>query len=167
MTSSSKKAINFDLLKNDYRKCRGTPSAPIASVDALLLENSVSAMVEFKNGILIKQDKAVKETKENIIAKIKDSLLIYCDLFKKTISDTRKELDFILVYNETKYTSEKQKLNGQLIKKKLFSELNLKSFEKIYFQSVSLYTKQEFELFLKHHTLYSETTNFGTEYTED
>ena len=64
-----------------------------ASVDALLETDENIAFVEFKNG---------KVNNRNIKDKIRDSLLLFCDLTKQTISDTRKNLDFIVVYNEEK-----------------------------------------------------------------
>lgn len=44
----------------------------------------------------------MKNAKADVIHKLKDSLLIFCDIFNANISFTRKNALFILVYNEEK-----------------------------------------------------------------
>ena len=93
MTESQLEAINFDTVKTKYANDLVLSEECAASVDALLETDENIAFVEFKNG---------KVNNRNIKDKIRDSLLLFCDLTKQTISDTRKNLDFIVVYNEEK-----------------------------------------------------------------
>lgn len=155
MTESQRLAIDFDKVKEAYRQECGTPNAPICSVDALLLEEKLTVMVEFKNGILIKNGEAIEEEKEKIISKMRDSLLIYCDLKKQSISETRTQLKFILVYNEEKNVPGIKQISGKIKKIELTSALNnIKRFEKIYFKSVVMYSADDFDKFLKKHKIY-------------
>ena len=91
MTESQLEAINFDTVKTKYANDLVLSEECAASVDALLETDENIAFVEFKNG---------QVNNRNIKDKIRDSLLLFCDLTKQTISDTRKNLDFIVVYNE-------------------------------------------------------------------
>ena len=44
-----------------------------------------------------------KVEKPKVKSKIKDSLLIFGEITDSTIADTRKEIEFILVYNEERF----------------------------------------------------------------
>ena len=72
-----------------------------------------------------------------------DSILIFNDIFNKTLKDIRIEMDYILVYN-SKYN---EKLGGQFLgKMKIVTEkLGLEKFEKYFFNKVHTYSKEEFE----------------------
>ena len=80
MTESQLEAINFDTVKTKYANDLVLSEECAASVDALLETDENIAFVEFKNG---------KVNNRNIKDKIRDSLLLFCDLTKQTISDTR------------------------------------------------------------------------------
>ena len=100
----------------------------------------------------------------NIKDKIRDSLLLFCDLTKQTISDTRKNLDFIVVYNEEKNPLPNQfkkqavsdapsriaigkyflgKGNEELIR------FDLERYKHLYFREVHTYTKAEFDKYIE------------------
>lgn len=49
-------------------------------------------IIEFKNGDMKSEKRRVKD-------KIRDSLLLFCDITEMRIAETRKAMDFILVYN--------------------------------------------------------------------
>jgi hypothetical protein len=79
--------------------------------------------------------------------KIFETLLILTEKLGKTIQFTRDHLTFILVYNENM-------AHKFYIHRKLFShtsdykvDMGLGRFEKIYFKSVNVYSKSEFEAF--------------------
>ena len=91
MTESQLEVINFDGIKTKYTNDIALSEICAASVDALLQMDEDLAFVEFKNG---------KVDKRNVKDKARDSLLMLCDLMKRTISYTREHLDFIVVYNE-------------------------------------------------------------------
>lgn len=89
--------------------------------------------------------------------KIYDSLLIFNDIVGENISFCRKNLYFILVYNEGKNSCESDRVGQQdsskaIISKyvhnkakKKFVRFGLDRFEKIYFKEVFTYTEYEFE----------------------
>ena len=93
MSESELKVINFDKVTKRYCEDKGKKVVP-KSVDSLIYEDKKSIFIEFKNGVLDDEDI------DDIINKIKDSLLIYCDIVETRISETRYSLDFILVYNK-------------------------------------------------------------------
>ena len=98
-----------------------------------------------------------KEKIFNVYYKIYDSLLIFNDIVGENISFCRKNLYFILVYNEGKNSCENDKVGQQdsskaIISKyvhnkakKKFVRFGLDRFEKIYFKEVFTYTEYEFE----------------------
>ena len=65
----------------------------VASVDAISCTEDDIAFIEFKNGAV---------NNRNVKDKIRDSLLIFCDITKKNIEYTRRKAEFVLVYNEAK-----------------------------------------------------------------
>ena len=91
MSESELKVISFDKVTKRYCEDKGKKVVP-KSVDSLIYEDKKSIFIEFKNGVLDDED--------DIINKIKDSLLIYYDIVETRISETRYSLDFILVYNK-------------------------------------------------------------------
>lgn len=90
MTESEISVINFDEAKTCYMR-RFTPPEDMKSVDAVACgENGEIYMIEFKNGNCSGDD---------IRMKIKDSVLILCDLCGKRLEDARNEIVFVLVIN--------------------------------------------------------------------
>ena len=96
----------------------------------------------------------------NIYNKIYDSLLIFNDITNSTISFCRKNVRFILVYNEEKNNQVIDKENSSIQAtpsknkiaksfsnkaKKKFIMFGLEKFEKLYFKEVFTYTEKEFE----------------------
>lgn len=157
MTNSEIQVINFDKVKNCYVKDMSLSSIPCSN-DALYIgKNNKIFFVEFKNGDLEKNKKMVF----NVYNKIYDSLLIFNDIVHQNISFCRENLYFILVYNESKNSSEeretkqedspKAKISKSIHNKakKKFVRFGFDKFEKIYFKEVFTYTESEFEnLFL-------------------
>ena len=94
MCASDLQVINFDNVKTAYLNDRGFSEEKAKSVDVIACgEENTVYLVEFKNG-------NIKHEKENIPIKIRDSVLIICDICKCSITDTRKDIVFVLVYNE-------------------------------------------------------------------
>lgn len=156
MTESSISAVNFDSVKTKYANDLDLSEETMTSVDALVCTQDNMAFIEFKNGSMKKEKRKVKD-------KIRDSLLLFCDVTKKNISETRQKLDFVLVYN-----LEKNPLPNQLTKAMTqesasrikignyfshkggqeFVLFDLKRFEKLYFRKVHTYAQEEFEQYL-------------------
>ena len=137
MTNSDLQVIDFDCLKDKYTGKIEFKGVGIKSNDALFIQDENYVFIEFKNGEM----KNIKEFE--LHKKIYDSVLIFCDIFNKTLKDTRIEMDYILVYN-SKYN---EKLGGQFLgKMKIVTEkLRLEKFEKYFFNKVHTYSKEEFE----------------------
>ncbi len=95
MTLSTRKAVNFDGVKEEYVKLLGVSEIP-KSNDALFDDGKgYLVFVEFKNGFMdrLKQF-AVRK-------KVYDSALIFTDITSTGISYMRDHVKYILVYNET------------------------------------------------------------------
>ena len=151
MTNSEIQVINFDKVKESYISEMKLPNTPCSN-DALYIgKDEKIFFVEFKNGVM------KKEKIFNVYYKIYDSLLIFNDIVGENISFCRKNLYFILVYNEGKNSCESDKVGQQdsskaIISKyvhnkakKKFVRFGLDRFEKIYFKEVFTYTEYEFE----------------------
>lgn len=97
LTDSQLDAISFDDVKDEYVKSMNICEVPCSN-DALFYDTSskIYYFIEFKGGKI----DSLKNHKLKL--KIYDSLLIYLDLLEKTISDTRKDMEYILVYDESK-----------------------------------------------------------------
>ena len=94
MTLSELPVINFDDVKTDYLNHRGYTEEKAHSVDAIVNgPDQLLYMIEFKNG-------DIKKERKSIQLKVRDSILLICDICKRSISYTRKEVVFVLVYNE-------------------------------------------------------------------
>jgi hypothetical protein len=148
MTSCKKIVVNIDKFKNDFVKNMGLSQVPM-SCDALcMVSPDEFFLIEFKNGVI--EDLRNYEIK----VKIFETLLILTERLGKTIQFTRNHVTFILVYNE----DVSQKF---YIHKRTFDhttdfkvEMGLGRFEKIYFKSVNVYSKAEFEThFVSHYCL--------------
>lgn len=158
MTESTIPAINFDKTKDEYIKDLHLTETP-SSNDALLKDQDGNVIfIEFKNGSLSKE-------KYKLRKKIYDSLLIFLDITKKSISDTRTNAEYILVYNADANQKDLQKdlkdkgvdyvqpsssFNGfakilatYANKEHIFWGLDI--FQNYCFKAVHTYTKEEFE----------------------
>jgi len=148
MTMCETKVVNFDTFKNKFIKNMKLTTIP-KSCDALYMTKyNELFMIEFKNGII--------EVLKNYEIKVKiyESLLILCEKLSQTIEYMRKNLSFILVYNENVKHGAKQFDDTGLneIKMELLKLANehiirfgLNHFNKLYFKEVNTYTKAEFE----------------------
>lgn len=159
MTQSTIEVFDFDVVKELYcDSLMPKASEQPRSVDALLLlNNGRSVMVEFKNG------KINAKKSYEIHQKVLDSLLILFDLTGLTLSDTRINFDFVLVYsgkdNENGLEKGEQKNNSvqasqsresilNSISKKAKEKVirfNLRKLEHYCFDSVHTCTEKEFE----------------------
>lgn len=155
MTTSKLEAFDFDEVKNAYSKMLGLPSTTPNSVDSLVMISGQLTFVEFKNG-------KMKYAKRSIQYKVRDSLLVLCDIIKKDISFTRENINFILVYNEKKNLNSKHSplspsraAIGKYFSHKGGQEMirfGLEKFEKLYFKQVHTYTETQFNEYLKEST---------------
>lgn len=156
LTESSIRAVDFDKVKTAYVNHLGLSEETATSVDALAYVASHLALIEFKNGEMKSEKRKVKD-------KIRDSLMILCDISGKTISDTRKNLDFILVYNQNKNPLPNQFKKGIIQESpsrtsigKYFSQkggqeyilFDLERYKTLYFREVHTYSKEEFERYI-------------------
>ncbi|WP_107839677.1 hypothetical protein [Metasolibacillus meyeri] len=103
MTNSEVLAVDFDQVKTQYTNELGLSEEVASSCDAITYHANHITFVEFKNGNM-------KNAKANVKSKIKDSLLIFCDITNTKIIDTREKVDFILVYNQEKNPASNQEI---------------------------------------------------------
>lgn len=162
MTQSEIVVIDFDMVKKEYEKKIGLPyneDGYACSVDAIFCSDERITFVEFKNGNM-------KNQKNNVKNKLRDSLLIFGAITNQNISFTRENIDFILVYNGEKNPiphQEQKKIShelsaitslGKSISKRGNQKLilfGLEKFEKLYFRQVYTFTQKEFEQYLIKH----------------
>ena len=168
MTESSLNAVDFDAVKRCYANNIGLSEECACSLDALFLPPQKRLVfIEFKNGKL-------KGTYHELGNKIRDSLLIFCDISACGISETRKKAEFVLVYNigknqrkkeekvcvvkreETERDTEEDespsldalmKEVAKLAKEEIV-RFGLERFEGLYFRKVHTYSSEEFEKYL-------------------
>lgn len=151
MTSSTIEAINFDLVKRAYINQLGHSEEAAASVDAILPAKNGIIFVEFKNG---------KVNNRNVKDKVRDSLLIYLDIIGESVTFSRGNIDFIVVYNLEKNPLPNQLKKGEFQEspsrlaiadcflskaEKELIRFDLERYEGIYFRNVHTYTKEKFE----------------------
>ena len=134
---------NFDRVTDKYIK-KLFLSQPPKSSDAFYVDNSGEMyLIEFKSGIMDKKEKS------GVRLKICDSLLVLTDILDKSISYTRQNLCFILVYDETK--NPRYKIVKRYSRKTKTGEdfdfplFGFGRFKKLYFKNVFTVTKDEFE----------------------
>ncbi len=140
MTESEMRVVNFDQVKDHYISRLSVSETPKSS-DALY-QNSEGKLffIEFKNGKIDRKDEF------GLKLKIYDSLLIFLDIIKNFVDFTRKELSFILVYDEEK--NPKMDSFPKLLFKRAKGEIirfGLERFKRLYFYEVYTVTKSEFE----------------------
>lgn len=163
MTESSLPAIDFDGVKEGYVKDLGLSETP-RSNDALF-EDGEGGLVfaEFKNGHMD------RPTQFAVRKKIYDSVLIFTDITSTRISDLRKAVKYILVYNESanrdnRSDEELTKKNSRAVQPsssfdcfaKMVSRyadeeyicFGLRIFQKYCFKEVHTFTVDEFEAYL-------------------
>lgn len=162
---SNDKCIDFDKVKEYYFKKHNTKHQIIherenhgskyiymreySSNDAVKVFNDMDYFIEFKNQNNPERNK--------IYGKIKDSLLIYMDIFDENLSYTRENLGYILVYNPNKDKNDKDGL-GQykeydniqekiksLAKEKVDKFCLKSNLEEFYFKDVIVLSKDDFE----------------------
>jgi len=97
MSESEQEVIDFDAVKDEYKKKYCCNTGDARSCDALLIDNENIALIEFKNGKITDS-----KEKEKIRSKIGESLLIFNDLTNKNLSFDRGYVHFVLVYNKQK-----------------------------------------------------------------
>lgn len=164
MIDSTIDVVNFDGVKTEYANKLDHSNEDAASVDAIVCTKDRIFFIEFKNGLIT--DKQRKQLKY----KVQDSLLIFGDIVGITVSNTRKFLEFILVYNKEKNPVSHQKLKamgkepsrtsiGKYISElagEEFIQFGLGRYKSLYFKNVHTYTVKEFQKFLKMNEILSE-----------
>ena len=147
MTESELSVINFDSVKTAYANSLGLSEEVACSVDALMKKDGKLFFIEFKN------TKIKGEAKRNVMNKVRDSILIYNDIEKSSISDTRSNAIFVLVYSEEK-NSDGHGTNSiahkvMSLAKEKEVRFGMERFKRLYFKEVYTYTEKEFEEFLE------------------
>lgn len=94
MTDLLWQVIDFDAVKTDYMRAYHCDPIP-ASNDALLYRDGKYFFIEFKDGNMRTEIHEVKR-------KIFESLLLFGDITDTTISYSRENVSYILVYNKQK-----------------------------------------------------------------
>ena len=105
MVNSRGKCINFDKLTYEYCKAINNGRYTLDSVDSLIKINCRYIYIEFKNGIIEKED-IIK-----IKSKLRSSLILCSILFDCSCRPTNENDEFILVYNLNKNRDEFQNKN--------------------------------------------------------
>ena len=168
MTNSSCEVYNFDAVKTQYANSLGLTEEVASSCDGLFWSDNWRGLIEFKNG---------KDIKANEIKfKILNSLLILCDINNINVSDTRSEMEFILVYNSIRKQITEAEINQykkdkkdiiveseskdyicKYISKKANTEyrrFGLSTYVGLYFKDVHTYDIEEFESWLEQSELF-------------
>ena len=161
MTQSAHPAINFDKVKRVYINKLGLSEDNAASVDGILQGDSSIVFVEFKNGNM-------KDQKTRVARKAEESILMFCDIVTETLSVIRSDVDFILVYNESKnqhgpnhgriQNSQSRTDIAQGIMRLAHEELiqfNLEKLKTFCFREVHTYTEKEFEVYMRRNTVHN------------
>lgn len=156
MCNDVRNVIDFDGVKTEYTNNLGLSEEVASSFDALAFDPYNLRFIEFKNG-------GMKNEKKGIKNKIRDSLLIFCDITKKDISYIRANMDFILVYNGEKNPipnqiirelqpelSERDQIGDYFTRKarKHFIRFDLDRFQSLYFKTVYTVTPDQFSKML-------------------
>lgn len=163
MTESLLDAVNFDDVKDEYVKNLRLSEIP-KSNDALFSDDKGSLIfVEFKNGFMDRCEQFCVQKK------VYDSVLVFTDITSLKISDMRKMVKYILVYNE--FANKDNSLDDDLKKKQkttvqqsssfdYFAKtmgkhakdeyicFGLKMFLNYCFKEVHTFTKAEFEAYI-------------------
>ena len=158
MTDSKILAYDFDKIKGEYTRNLHRTENGIASVDAILFlkEKERVLFIEFKNG--------KNYSAKDLCNKMRDSLLIYCDISNEHIRSTRNNAEFVVVFNRNNKPIRKEEIlfeqvqeseSRDNIKDYLLSKANreyvrwgLEKYIGIYFDAVHTYDQEAFEDFL-------------------
>lgn len=152
MLEYSNEVVDFDKAKEAYLKTMKCQSEELMSADALWLHNEKTLLIEFKNGSLKKAAKDIKN-------KLKDSVFILADITSNNIDTIRKNVEFILVYNEEKnQSSSKLKIANGITKLagEEFLRFGLDKYRGLFFSKAHTYTRTEFENFCRENQLQLE-----------
>lgn len=142
---------NFDKVKTHYANSLSLSEEVAQSVDTLYFSQKINkyVFVEFKNGLM-------KNARADVKNKLKDSLLIFCDILRVNISFTRRNALFILVYNEEKNVKRNKmetsdEYSKDEMKKHIFSLakeheilFGFEKYRRLYFCDVYTCSKSEF-----------------------
>lgn len=138
MTQSKLSVVNFDAVAREYAKTHHLKMLPTSN-DAVFIDDNKIIFIEFKNGIMSKEERLkIKE-------KIYDSVLMLMDILDKKISYSRENIQYILVYNSEKNS---RVAIGKSIAKMAgnhFVELGLAKFKGFCLKDVYTFTKEEFK----------------------
>lgn len=142
MTHSSLIAVDFDRVAINYEKRWKLICNRPASVDALYFDQDYQFFIEFKNGNITNEVKKVKQ-------KIRDSILMFCDITNTNMAYTRKNITFILVYNEDKPS--RTHIKNHFSKKAMepLVRFGLGVYAGSHFSQVYTLTKNEFNQFIR------------------
>ena len=156
MTESQIEVVDFDKVKEEYAGNLHLSIRPTSNDALHIAAGSNDTFIEFKNGSLWQEKKRAE-----VRSKIYNSVLMLTDIIGENISYTRKHLNYILVYNETKNPDE-ENINEKTevqdsqareeISKSVFKlakerkiRFGLERFKGYCFEEVATYTKEEFE----------------------
>lgn len=144
MVESKIKAVDFDKVKENYCSLCSCPDNMPKSVDAVIENKDRIVFIEFKSGKLNKE-------LGNLKHKIKDSLLIFCDITNKNISFTRENVDFILVFDKEKNKDSFRDISDHFIEKSANKNIyfGLHAFKSLYFKNVYTFDVEEFLGYIK------------------
>lgn len=166
VTSSEYPAINFDKVKEEYTAQMALKEVPSSNDALFICKDGVPVFVEFKGGYI--DNRKIHSLRK----KIYDSLLIFCDILSVNIKDTRKDMEYILVYrgdrNPDVVNDGPEVENASLVvpaphfdafgksvaklAKKEHIQFGLSKFKEYCFKDVHTYTQEEFEQYLAEHT---------------
>ncbi len=144
MTSLEILSIWFDNVKKQYFENFGLSYQTSQSVDSIFITENTVVFIEFKNG-------KVGNIAKDVKGKAKDSLLIFNDLTNTTLSFSRDNIIYVVVYNESKNpklskTSSKNRISEYLSNKSNEERIyfDLTKYKKAYFKDIHTYNEQEF-----------------------
>lgn len=150
MTELTMNVVNFDKARRKYVREWIPNQDAVSSADALVFLPDCPVFIEFKNGKVEKDD-----VKRDIVKKIRDSLLIYGGITGQTITETRKKMEFILVYNPQKNIDKSHSPSREEILKSVAKKaeteivrFDLERYRTLYFFDVHTYTPTELENYL-------------------
>jgi hypothetical protein len=138
LTASQKRIINFDKFTHSIAEEINPNNRP-KSCDGLLKLNNNYYFIEFKNG-------RIRERQEGyeIREKILESILLFLEQINQTISYSRDNCYFVLVYNVNSAAKGSNKNGIDKIINKLDNRIHLDKYEKIYLKRTFVYTIDDF-----------------------
>lgn len=155
MTDVPMDAVDFDKVKRIYANRLGLSEECAASADALMSAKNRVLLIEFKNG---------KVNNRNVKDKVRDSVLLFCDITEKHIADTRENVEFVLVYNpgrnpmpnqvikaRTQESASRDAIGKHFMLKanQEYIRFDLERYKRLYFKDVHTYSVEEFEGYLE------------------